>query len=83
MTPITTVEALDALDEDLMVLGYRHGLRTTPDYTQRDQAYWHGYMNGQVDCGAMPSSKEQQQLAHVLVNSGYFRTMFIAKGDMQ
>lgn len=63
MKPVTTVEQLDALDSDLLVLGYRHGLKSTPDYTQRDQAYWHGYLNGQVDCGAAPVSEEQQQLA--------------------
>ena len=66
MKPVTTLE-LDALDSDLMVRGYLHGLKSTPDYTQRDRAYWHGYLNGQVDCKAVPISVEQQQLAHLYV----------------
>jgi hypothetical protein len=70
MEPITTYEQLEALDQDLIVTGYRAGLKTQPDYTQRDQAYWHGYMNGQVDCGAMPGSPEQAQLARACVAAG-------------
>jgi hypothetical protein len=60
--PITTQEELDALDGDLILAGYRAGLKDQPDYTQREQAYWHGYMNGQVDTGRMPISEEQRQL---------------------
>lgn len=67
--PITTVEQLDALDSDVMVIGYRAGFRNTPDYTQRDRAYWHGYMNGQVDGHHMPIADEQRRLAHALVES--------------
>ena len=67
MKPVTTLEELDALDSDLMVRGYLHGFKTTPDYTQRDPAYWHGYLNGQVDCGAVPKSNEQAELARVYV----------------
>lgn len=52
MKPVTTLEELDALDSDLMVRGYLrgylHGFKSTPDYTQRDRAYWHGYLNGQT-----------------------------------
>ena len=58
MKPVTTLEELDALDSDLMMRDYLHGFKSTPDYTQRDRAYWHGYLNGRVDCKAMPISVE-------------------------
>ena len=61
--PITTQAQLDALDSDLIVAGYRAGFRNVPDYTQREQAYWHGYLNGQVDGHHMPISREQMLLA--------------------
>ena len=70
MNPITTYEQLEALDQDLIVMGYKAGLSSQPDYTQRDQAYWHGYMNGQVDCRAMPISPEQSQLAAACIAAG-------------
>lgn len=73
---ITTVDALNALDQDQIVAGYRAGLRNEPDYTQRDQGYWHGYMNGQVDTRRMPISPEQQALAREVVASGEFRNIF-------
>ena len=60
---ITTLEQLEALDTNLCVSGYRAGLDQQPDYTQRDQAYWHGYLNGCVDGGHMQASAEQRQLA--------------------
>lgn len=60
---ITTLEQVDALDEELLVAGYRAGLSSQPDYTHKDQAYWHGYMNGQCDRGLMPLSEEQRELA--------------------
>lgn len=67
MKPITTVEALKSLNEDEIVKGYLAGFKGTPDYTQRSNAYWHGYMNGQVDCGAMPISTEQRMLARDVI----------------
>lgn len=63
MKPITTVEGLGSLNDDEVVDGYLAGFKGTPDYTQRSNSYWHGYMNGQVDCGAMPISTEQRMLA--------------------
>ena len=65
---ITTVEALNQLDSDLMVKGYQAGYANTPDYTQRDQAYWHGYLNGQVDGKHMQISDQQRELAHAVVH---------------
>ncbi|UCV00275.1 hypothetical protein [Acidovorax radicis] len=73
---ITTVAALNALDQDQIVAGYRAGMRNEPDYTQRDQGYWHGYMNGQVDTRRMPISPEQQQLCQAVIDSGEFKNMF-------
>lgn len=65
--PITTVKALNQLDSDLMVSGYRAGYKNLPDYTQRDQSYWHGYLNGQVDGHHMQKSDEQRILAREVV----------------
>jgi hypothetical protein len=62
--PITTLEEVDALDNDLLVAGYRAGLSDQPDYTQKSQAYWHGFNNGQVDSGRTQASEEQRLLAH-------------------
>lgn len=67
MKPITTVEGLKSLNEGEIVNGYLAGFKGTPDYTQRSNAYWHGYMNGQVDCGAMPISTEQRMLARDVI----------------
>lgn len=67
MKPITTAEELSKLNSDEMVAGYMAGLKSSPNYTQRSNSYWHGYMNGQVDCGAMPISDEQRQLACTVV----------------
>lgn len=68
MKAVTTLEELDALDESLIVAGYRAGMEWEQvNYTQRDQAYWHGYLNGQVDLGKAPMSPEQEQLARAYV----------------
>lgn len=60
---ITTKEQAEALDTNLCIEGYLAGLKSVPNYTQKEQAYWHGYMNGQVDSGKMTISEEQQMLA--------------------
>lgn len=65
--PVVTLAELDALDDNLCVMGYMHGRDNTPDYTQRDKAYWHGYLNGEVDAGRVPISTEQQRLAALYV----------------
>ena len=65
---ITTLEQLEALDTNLCVSGYRAGIDQQPDYTQRDQAYWHGYLNGQVDGKHMQISDQQRELAHAVVH---------------
>lgn len=80
--PITTAAELDALDGDLMLAGYRAGLGFTEvNYTQKDQAYWHGYLNGQVDSGRMEPSEEQHALARNLRASGYFDNVRLFDGD--
>ena len=66
---IKTVEQLDALNSDLMVDGYRAGFANEPNYTQKDQGYWHGFLNGQVDGKHMLISPEQCELARVVVAS--------------
>jgi hypothetical protein len=60
---IVTLEQVDALDDDLVVAGYRAGLRNQPDHTQTSQDYWHGFNNGQVDSRRCEPSTEQRELA--------------------
>lgn len=66
---ITTLEQLKSLDNSKIVAGYFAGFKSTPNYTEQDGAYWHGYMNGQVDGNHMPISDEQRELARVYVAS--------------
>lgn len=67
MKAVTTLEQLAALDGDTMLAGYLAGYHNEPNYTRREQAYWHGYLNGQVDGGYMPKSDEQAQLARAYI----------------
>jgi hypothetical protein len=67
--PVTTMEQLAALDDDAIVQGYRDGFHDRVNYTRRDQAYWHGYLNGQCDSGAIPVSGEQKRLARAYVDA--------------
>ena len=60
---IITEEQLEKLDKDLCIQGYIHGYSDTPNHTMKEQSYWHGYMNGQVDCGKMRPSVDQLMLA--------------------
>ena len=66
---VTTLEELDALDPDLILAGYRAGLDNDPDYSQSDRAYWHGFLNGQVDKGHLKPSPEQAVLARAYLAS--------------
>jgi hypothetical protein len=80
MKAITTLEELDALDGDAMLDGYRAGLGFVQiNYMRKDQAYWHGYLNGQVDRGLAPISPEQVTLARLAVERGDFAAIFGGK----
>ncbi|HCZ48242.1 MAG TPA: hypothetical protein DCZ11_04470, partial [Gammaproteobacteria bacterium] len=61
--PVTTVAELCDLDSELAAAGYRAAFTGDPDYSQRDRAYWHGYLNGLVDTGRAQPSPEQLALA--------------------
>ena len=61
---IVTKEQLEKLDKDLCI----HGYSETPNHTMKEQSYWHGYMNGQVDSGRMPPSITQIMLAADIVS---------------
>lgn len=75
--PVTTMEQLDAMDDDLILTGYRAGLGfIAVNYMEKDPAYWHGYRNGQVDRGLEPASPQQSQLARAFIDSGRGREMF-------
>lgn len=67
MKPVTTMAELEALDEAAILAGYRAGSDNAPDYTRKDQAYWHGYLNAEVDRGRVPISLEQMELARACV----------------
>lgn len=73
---VTTIEELQTLDSDQVVKGYLAGYKNLADFSERDRAYWHGYLNGQVDGGFCKSAPEQAELARVVVASGYLRKMF-------
>lgn len=75
--PISTLAQLDALDDDLILAGYRAGLGfKAVNHMEKDPAYWHGYRNGQVDCGLEPPSPQQSQLSREFVESGRGKEMF-------
>lgn len=76
--PVATLAELEALDPDALVKGYLAGFYNQADYTQRDRAYWHGFLNGQVDKGYIKSSPEQHQLASLYVDG--LRAQRVAKG---
>lgn len=65
MKIINTLKELEMLDDEKLKEGYFAGCDNTPNYTERSPAYWHGYMNGQVDFGHMPISTEQRELARL------------------
>ena len=65
---IITKEQLEKLDKDFCIQGYVHGYSDTPNHTMKEQSYWHGYMNGQVDSGRMPPSITQIMLAADIVS---------------
>lgn len=68
MKAITTLAELELLNEDDILTGYRAGIGFVDvNYTRKDQAYWHGYLNGQVDRGLAPISPEQCELARAFV----------------
>lgn len=76
----TSLDELDAMDSDLMVEGYRAGLGYIQvNYTRKDKAYWHGYLNGQVDKGEIPISPEQRALARAIVQRGDLSVIFGTK----
>ena len=66
MEEISTLAQLNALDQDAIVMGYRHGLGDIADHTRTDQSYWHGYMNAHSDRNGY-STPAQQQLAREIV----------------
>jgi hypothetical protein len=76
---ITTSAEADALDSDQVVAGYRAGWRDQPNYTRTEQAYWHGYLNGQVDSGRMEASPAQRAVAKDAVANGMFQQIFGAR----
>jgi hypothetical protein len=64
---VATLADLDALDEDSIVRGYRDSGARTPNFTRKDQAYWHGYLNGEADAGRCCISEPQRELARAYI----------------
>lgn len=66
-----TLAEVEALDQDLILAGYRAGLGfTAVNHMQHDPGYWHGYRNGQVDRGLEPISPSQCRIAEEYVRRG-------------
>lgn len=64
------------LNDDECLAGYRAGLGFIAiDYTQKSRSYWHGYRNGQVDCGLEPISPQQCEFARQFVAAGRAKGM--------
>lgn len=59
----TTLAQVNGLDDALVIAGYKDGRKGTPNQTQTDAAYWHGYGNGLVDSGRAPADHIQTQIA--------------------
>jgi hypothetical protein len=77
-TPITTRAQLDALDQDSILEGYRAGMGFIPvNHTKTDRGYWHGFNNGQIDRGLVPSGPENAALARECIDE--FRAIFAEK----
>ncbi len=64
---MTTLEELNALDDTSLVRGYRAGLKNAGDYSEQDDGYWHGFLNGLVDSGQATISPDQEKLARAYV----------------
>ena len=67
---ITTVDALQELDEKALVRGYLAGLKANCDFTETDPGYMHGYLNGMVDGGHAEATPAQHQMARAYVAAG-------------
>lgn len=65
---ISTLEQLNALDQDSIVQGYLDGLHGVANHMRTDQAYWHGHGNAHSDRSGAPTIA-QQQLAREYVKS--------------
>ena len=62
--PVTTMEQLNALDSDAILAGYRAACGfTQTDYSRKDQAYWHGYLNGIGDKTPSTITADQREPA--------------------
>lgn len=66
--PIETVVDCEAMDTDAIVQGYMDGMRGTVDHTRKDQAYWHGQGNADVDRGRCVATVHQSKLAQAYVD---------------
>ena len=63
---IDTLAKVNALDQDAIVQGYRHGLGGFTDHTRIDQSYWYGHGNACSDRQGT-STQAQQQIAREYV----------------
>jgi hypothetical protein len=77
--PITKAAALDALDDEELIDGYRDGLHGEPEPgDNRSLSYWHGWRNGMIDSKRLPSDAASMALAKDAVKSGYMQRLFRA-----
>lgn len=70
---IVRAAALDSLNSDECVAGYRCGSRGDGIPPGASFSFRHGWRNGMVDYGHRKIDKAQIQLAHDAIETGYFR----------
>jgi hypothetical protein len=72
--PVTTLEELDALDEDELVAGYLSAQKGDPEPgANHTRAYHHGWRTRMMDRGEIPVPDEHAKLVRVWVSRGGLR----------
>jgi hypothetical protein len=62
--PISSANELDLVDDAECLDGYLAGLKGTPEPgSDKSKSFWHGWRNGMIDKGRLPSDYAAQRLA--------------------
>ena len=68
--PVRTIEDLNRLDVDEMLLGYWAGRENAAEPgSDKSRSYWHGWRNGMTDFGHKKSDSAQSELARHYVGT--------------
>lgn len=66
--PVSTMAELALLDDDEILDGYRCGLQGQPEPgSDKSKSFWHGWRNGMIDRGQIPSDHASTNLAQEYV----------------